>query len=515
MASVPNHLAAIKAEGEHAVSAKVILEVLSGPIRGEIFEFDVHDTFLFGRRKDCHARISKDGYVSRHHFILETNPPDARIRDLGSRNGTFVNGVKHGGRAAAETPEQAAGRQYPEVDLKHGDQITVGQTTIRVNIELPLSCCQCHAEVPEADRQHAEWMTGSFLCADCRAKLVARRRPVTVVEMPQCQRCGKDVAAEVGNRHGQYVCQDCQSGLLAEDGGLRRLMQEAARGMSEAGAPGISNYEMGDDLGKGGMGAVYRAVRKADGRPVAVKVMLAKVAVDPKARDMFFREIEVTRQLDHPHIVKLFEHGVVGSAFFFVMELCNDGSLDRLIRRQGGKISLGMAAPIMLQCLDGLRCAHEKRFIHRDLKPQNILLDHRDGRWLAKISDFGLAKNFEMAGLSGMTATGSFGGTYLFMPREQLTQYKYFLPVSDLWSMAATFYNALSGQYPLDFPDNRDPMEVILHDDPVPLCRRDPSIPRPVAEVIDRALLSDPSRRYQDAAEMRAAVQRALERSCA
>ena len=82
------------------MSAKVVLQVISGPIQGKVFEFDTHDTFLFGRSKECHARLPKDGYVSRHHFLLEVNPPEATIRDLGSLNGTHVNGVRYGGRKA-------------------------------------------------------------------------------------------------------------------------------------------------------------------------------------------------------------------------------------------------------------------------------------------------------------------------------------------------------------------------------------------------------------------------------
>lgn len=493
------------------MSAKVILEVCSGPIQGETFLFEGHDTFLFGRHSECHARLPDDPRVSRHHFILEANPPDVRIRDLGSLNGTYVNGVKHGGRARHEKPEDAATRRYPEVDLNHGDHITVGKSTIRVKIELPPSCCRCGAGIPEDQRQQAQWMAGSFMCADCRGKLPAKRRPATVVEVLRCERCGKDVSEEVQNgRRGQYLCRACQTDLMADTGGLRRLVQEAANQLRDPSGPDITGYEIGDELGRGGMGVVYQAVRKSDRRPVAVKIMLAKIAVDENARKMFLREIAVARQLTHPNIVSLLESGSAGSAFYFVMEYCNGGSLDELIRGQGGRLPPSVAAPIMAECLDGLDHAHRQKFIHRDLKPQNILLDNRRGRWTAKITDFGLAKNFEMAGLSGMTATGRFGGTYFFMPREQLTEFKYFRPVSDVWSIAATFYHMLSGQYPLDFPEDRDPMEVILRDEPVPLRRRDAGIPAPVAEVVDRALAGDPAKRYQTAAEMKTALERAL-----
>jgi serine/threonine protein kinase len=258
------------------------------------------------------------------------------------------------------------------------------------------------------------------------------------------------------------------------------------------------------------MGAVYRATRRADGQVVAVKVMLPRVAVEPLARERFLREIAVTGQLVHPHIVRLIEQGGAGGAFYFVMEFCSGGSVDGLMQRYGGKLPLAVAAPIMRHCLEGLEFAHRLKFIHRDLKPQNVLLDVQPGGWVAKISDFGLAKNLEQAGLSGMTATGTFGGTYAFMPREQLTQFKYYLPVSDLWSLAATFYNMLTGQLPLDFPPHRDPLEVLLRDEPVPLRRRDPSVPATLANVLDRALLSDLRQRFQTATELKREIQHAL-----
>jgi serine/threonine protein kinase len=261
------------------------------------------------------------------------------------------------------------------------------------------------------------------------------------------------------------------------------------------------------------MGAVYRAVRRSDKQTVAVKVMLAKIAVDDNARWQFLREIDITRQLDHAHVVRLLESGSAGAAFYSVLEYCDGGCLGSFAKKAGGRLPLDVAAPLMLQCLDGLAFAHGVGIVHRDLKPQNVLLQQVAGRWVAKISDFGLAKSFERAGLSGLTATGRVGGTYHYMPREQLTDYKFVRPVSDLWSMGATFYKLLSGQYPRDVAPDRDPMEVVLRDSAVPLARREPSLPEAVCAVIDRSLAVEPSRRYASAAEMKQALQDALRRS--
>jgi serine/threonine protein kinase len=165
--------------------------------------------------------------------------------------------------------------------------------------------------------------------------------------------------------------------------------------------------------------------------------------------------------------------------------------------------------PIMLQALEGLAFAHSKGVVHRDLKPSNILLSGTPAQPAAKLADMGLAKNFDKAGFSGMTVTGAFAGTPFYMPKEQLTNFKYVKPVTDVWSVGATFYNMLSGETPRDFPRGCDPMEVILRGEIVPMSRRGPSIPRGLAAILDKAILSSPKERFQDAAEMLAAMRKA------
>ncbi len=488
--------------------ANVKLEVSSGPMQGKVFAFEDHDTLLFGRGKDCHIALAKDHCVSRHHFILEVNPPDVRIRDLGSMNGTIVNGVKYGGRAPGETPQDAAGRQYPHCDLKDGDQITVGKTCITVKVHVPVTCRQCGAEIPGRAGDQEPSAGDAAVCEKCR-KLPTTQSLVRRRAGPRrCDRCGKDVAAEANaRRDGEYVCESCRDALVSDLGGIQQLLQ-AARQHDEA-KPEVEGYVIDLELGKGGMGVVYRGRSERDGKVVAIKVMLAKVAVNERARKMFLREVEVAQQLRHPHVVSPFHHGAVGGAFYCVMDFCNQGCLDSLLKRLG-KLSLKTAGPLMVHCLAGLAYAHQHKFVHRDLKPQNILLHKHEGQITARLTDFGLAKSFESAGLSGMTATGTAGGTFHFMPREQLTNFKYVHPVSDVWSIAATFYKALTGKLPLDFASNRDPIEVILRDEAAPIRQRDASIPQPLAEVIDRALVCDPDKRYQDAGELKAALQRAL-----
>ena len=411
------------------MAGTVSLVVTAGPVRGLRFDFPGHDTFLFGRSPDCHARLAAtDVSSSRHHFLLEVNPPCARLHDLGSLNGTHVNGVRHAGRFAGEAP----GRDAGGVDLRHGDEIRVGATIIRVEIE-----------------------------GAGRNPELATTRPVA--------------------------------------GPLERLARATAPDGGELPAgSSVGPYRVERLLGRGGMGEVYLA-RAAGGGPVALKVMLPAMEVDTAVQEIFLREIEVTRALRHPNIVSLLDFGRHEQRFFFALEYCARGSVEALRLAHGGRVPLPLVLRIAADALAGLAAAHARGFVHRDIKPDNVLLAE-DGA--ARLADFGLAKSFQQAGLSGMTATGAVAGTYYLMPREQLTCFREARPVSDVWSMAATVYLLLTGQYPRDYPPAADPLAIILRGGIVPLRQRDPALPADLASVIDRALSDEPASRFADAGEL-------------
>jgi eukaryotic-like serine/threonine-protein kinase len=267
-------------------------------------------------------------------------------------------------------------------------------------------------------------------------------------------------------------------------------------------------YDVVRKLSEGGMGSVHLVRRRSDDALFARKTMLARVAVSAHARHLFEREIEITRTLRHPNVVRLVEYSAANGAFFFVMELCEGGSLADLLAERR-TLPLDEAAPIMLSALEGLAYAHAIGVVHRDLKPGNVLLSSR-GSGVAKIADMGLAKSFDRAGLSGITVTGGFAGTLDYMPREQLVSYKYVKPATDVWSIAATFYMTLTGELPRERGRSADPLVAVLDATAVPVRERNPDIPAPVAAVIDRALASDAADRYTTAQAFRDALQAAL-----
>jgi eukaryotic-like serine/threonine-protein kinase len=468
---------------------KVTLSVIAGPLEGTQYEFDSHDTFIFGRAPDCHAQLAQDdAAASRHHFLLEVNPPDARLRDLGSLNGTHVNGIKHGGRGRDESPEQAAERRRPEVDLKDGDQIRVGATMFQVTVRKAPTCMACGAAIAAADEEKLAWVGDTFLCGTCRERAQAPAAPAPV-----------PAVAATPERDFCVSFQRDTAGVLVA------LCKAPSAGVKPPRT--IAGYDIERLLGKGGMGAVYLTRQRGSGRVVALKVMLAQVDVDEHSRETFKREINITRALKHHNIVELYEQGSAGNGFYFVMEYCPGGSVLDLMDTRRSAVPIPLAIRITLAALDGLVHAHEHGFVHRDIKPENILLTDAAGSD-AKVSDFGLAKSFQQGGLSGMTATGAFGGTYQFMPREQLTHFRELRPVSDVWSLGATLYFMLTKRYARDFLPEKDPLQVILKGGVIPIRNRDPRIPEALAAVVDHAVADKIEDRFASARELRAALER-------
>ncbi len=514
--------------------ATVKLIATRGQLKGKEFIFHERATCLVGRSSECQLQLPNDEAhktISRHHCLLDINPPDVRIRDFGSLNGTFVNGEKIGQRKQNQTPEEARETAFPEYDLKEGDEIGLGNTVFRVGIFVPAVCVDCSADIPENRREQYRVNGEIYRCATCRSKREKAQRqaaahhqkPVpSVPKTPACGVCGKDVTQEIGrNRHGDYVCLSCRRDPMKI---IYWLLKGADKGKQELLA--IQGYSVLKELGRGAMGAVYLAKHEKTGHQVALKVMLPQVAAEKQSEQRFLRETAVTKALHHPNLVQLYDHGCSEGTFFFTLEFCDQGSVMDLMMKGGGKLPVDEALKLMLQLLDGLEYAHTvilpevkladgsttsaHGLVHRDLKPGNCFLTGSGSQRLAKIGDYGFAKAFDTAGLSGLTMTGSAAGTPPFMPRQQVINFKYAKPEVDVWAMAASFYNMLTGQVPRDFPRGKDPWAIILKERPIPIRKRMTSIPPKLAEVIDTALVDNPAIIFKTAAELKHALEGAM-----
>ena len=462
------------------MSAKVILTITQGSLKGQQFVFEERTTCLIGRSNDCYPQLPNDGdhrTISRYHCLLDINPPDIRVRDFGSKNGTYINGKKIGQRPAHQTPREAASLNFPEHDLSEDDQIKIGPTVLEVSI----------TGVREGDK------------SDLQLDQISENEDETVAESKVSQ---GNIAPKF---HQKNVVKD--------------LLQIANLG--EPNLEVLREHTIIKELGSGEWSQNYLTLNERSGELLVLKIMLPQVSVSQRARIMFLQEVANTKALNHPQIVQLRDYGYFNGAFFLTFEYCQGGNIVDLMKETGGKLSVDQAVKIILQTLDGLEYAHNaevpyvktsdgtfsqgKGLVHRDLKPSNIVLTNVGDASVAKIANYRLAKAFDLAGLSGQTMSGMTPGLPIFVPRQQVISFSYGKPEMDVWAMAAILYNMLTGTYPRDFVD-RDPFLVVLQTNTVPIRERDAFVPKKLAEIIDLALTDTPEIYFKTAAEFKQAL---------
>ena len=239
----------------------------------------------------------------------------------------------------------------------------------------------------------------------------------------------------------------------------------------------VPGYEVIRELGRGGMGVVHLARHVATGRLVAVKLIIPECAAGERAVQMFLREISVLSRLDHPAIVRFHEVGSACGQFFFVMDYVEAVDLPALLAGQSPGPATRTACGVVCQALEGLGHAHELGFVHRDIKPSNLLVSREKRKLRVKLADFGLAKNFEGAGLSGMTRHGDIRGSLAYMPPEQVLDCRHAGPAADLFSAAATLYALLARILAAPLPPGARPVRGHPRRGPAPLVERRPDLP--------------------------------------
>lgn len=437
---------------------QVSLRVLAGPYTGHTFRFNHHDTFLIGRTSDAHLCLPDDRFFSRHHCLIEVAPPHCFLRDLGSTNGTFVNGLR-----------------VREAFLRNGDRVQGGQTVLLVEVTAEEGTLEGKETVGEA-------------------KLVPTQPAIVAVE---CLNCGRrdQAQASAPDEHLTFLCEDCRVELRDQPQPV----------------PGYDTIKV---LGRGGMGCVMLGRDQRSGRPVAIKTLLPEVAVSEKALKRFMREVDVAAALKHPHIVEFLDHGTSKGTVYLVTEFIEGSDAAKLADARGGRLSYQETLPIITQALDALAYAHSLEYIHRDVKEQNILVVGSWPNQIAKLTDFGLAKSFTQSGMSGVTMAGEMAGTLAYMPPEQLKNFRDVRPTSDIYAMGMTAYSLITGGLALNLGPKAsisDTIKAIFEETNVPLLQRAPEVPTKVAEIIDRALAKDPAQRWQSANAMRTALLHSLQ----
>lgn len=622
------------------MAGKVSLEVTKGTLAGQTFTYEGKTRIFIGRQEDC-GIVVPESTVSRYHCVLEIIPPDVKLQDFGSLNGTFLNGKKIGQRSQEQSWEEAKNEQHEEYALQNGDVLGLGsKCELRCKIEGAETCTECGAELPEgalggatiaegselspvyynaqgkrvcevcylvgekeklekriaekkareqaekvaaekaracaaeaeqkrkaaelkqaeaqkkkqkedeakakaeanrvakekadqerkqkeaqaaAQKAEADRKEAERLARELAAKLAARPK----AEQKACAECGKLFTPTAPDNN---LCPDCLSDRAKVLDGILKIMI-GAQGKKPGDLPNASllkGYRKVKLLGKGGMGEVWKVQNEDTGKYYALKTMLPTVKANEDAVKLFLREAGVARCLRHKNVVTTYQSGSSNDTFYILMDLCEGGSVDNLMQKKGGTLSLEQATWIMLQVLAGLDYVHNVDLrpdkengsflgtadahgvVHRDFKPGNIFLSDTTDRPIAMVADFGMAKAFDAAGLSRITKTGTVMGTPVFMPRQQAINFKYAKPEVDVWAAAASYYNMLTGALPKNFRPGKNVWQIIVSESAVPIRSRNASIPKQLAAVIDKALEEQPEIGYLSAAAFRKDIVSAL-----
>jgi serine/threonine protein kinase len=305
--------------------------------------------------------------------------------------------------------------------------------------------------------------------------------------------------------------------VLIEKGLLTRFQAERLLVGRTAGFL-LGQYRVLDQIGRGGMGRVFKAEHRTMRRIVALKVLAPDLLRTDRARELFLREVRAAAQLVHPNIVTAYDANEIDGRYFLVLEYVDGPNLEQLVRRQG-PLPVGQACDYVRQIAHGLQCAHLLGMVHRDVKPANILVQRRGLNGgdvgLVKISDFGLARLHnpnaadEFSDHPGtiMTKDNTVMGTPDYLSPEQARSLHNTDIRSDLYSLGCTFYFLLTGQ--VVFPGGNTLDKLIRHGTEKASDVRDarPETPAEVAAVVEKLLAKHPPDRYQSPAELAAALE--------
>ncbi len=423
-----------------ASAAQVRLRVVSGPHTGMSWTFAGETALTIGRQAPSQLRLPDEKAFSREHLRLVIRPPYAELLDNASSNGTRVNGVR-----------------VIHATLSSGDQFGAGDTEIVFELAGDL-----------------------FSAASAVPKIKIKIKPATTPSVQQeIDRTG---LVDPNSKPATVEVTETIAPVMP-------IRQSEQTSLPKT----VGSYELLKELGEGGMATVYQAKHRGSGQEVAVKLIRASIVVSEKLVQLFAREASILSQLKHPRIVRCLEFGFHDQQPFLVMELIKTIDLMKLLAAQPVAARVKTSCWVASRILQALAYAHEKKFVHRDIKPGNILAYREAHRLQVKLADFGLAKCYEHAGFSAMTDDVSLRGTIAYMAPEQIKSSKTVGPPADIFATGACLYRLLVGKHP--------PLAAIgVTFSPTELTAI--NVPKPLVDVIQKAMHPDATGRYASATTM-------------
>ena len=263
----------------------------------------------------------------------------------------------------------------------------------------------------------------------------------------------------------------------------------------------IGGYRIIERVGRGGMGTVYKAEQVDLQRIVALKVISEEHTKDKDFVDLFIHEARAAAKLNHPNIVQVYDVKRHNEYYYFSMEFVSGGSVQEILNKQK-KISADQSVQMILDAARGLDYAHKKGIIHRDVKPDNLMIAETG---MIKIGDMGLARGLEEK-VGPEEETSVIGTPHYIAPEQVLGRPADFR--SDIYSLGATAYRMLAGVTPFSAPSVRDLVNKKVREDAASIVEHSPEVPKSVAEVVARMMARDPDRRYQSMMEVIADLER-------
>jgi len=338
------------------------------------------------------------------------------------------------------------GKKVKSQDLSPGDEVRIGQSRLTFDIQRPTQ-----------EQQEVQEQRG----------VAPRKRPGGAE--------GEEAEKEAAERTPEDAAEDTLVG--------RRL----------------GDFKIISKLGEGDSTTVYKAVQLSKNRFVAVKIFPPEMTQDKVAMKRFVRGAKSGSQLRHPNIVRILGGGQTDGLYYLFMEYVEGTSL-RKVLEQGKPVDPKACLEIAVQLCDALQLAFERRIVHRNIKPGNILID-TDG--VVKLADVGLAKTIEESGASDTTDPGTILGTLNYMSPEQLADAGVVDHRSDIYSLGATLYALLTGVDPFASPSTLDTMIKIQKEPAEPVKRQNPDVPDSLCQLIEKCMAKFPEDRVQTPEELR------------
>jgi len=304
---------------------------------------------------------------------------------------------------------------------------------------------------------------------------------------------------DTANPSDSKYCKECAKPLPSPEDIKVTETMEAAQEELTTGSTFAERYQIIEELGKGGMGKVYRVLDKKLKEEIALKLIKPEIASDKKTVERFSNELKIARKIGHKNVARMFDLNEEQGTHYITMEYVRGEDLKRLIRKIG-QLSAGQAIPIAIQVCEGLSEAHRLGVVHRDLKPQNVMVDEGGN---ARIMDFGIARSLESKGITG---AGVMVGTPEYMSPEQV-EGKEAGQSSDIYSLGVILYEMVTGRVPFE---GDTPFTIgVKHKSEMPKAPKDlnEQIPEDLSAVIMRCLEKAKEKRYQSAGEVRSELE--------